>query len=117
MMTIINLKDTNTGWTDEFEYATTQNIPGFLRGFNIEYERPDGDLDYGSCIWTYNDPDENNFEFRCQIETVAMFGNGRPTGRVVFRGYATEYYDYDEHETFVEHVTPEKITRVIQEGR
>ena len=120
MMDIIRVQDTNTGWTNSVEgYPTMIALPGLMRGFNIEYKRPDGSLDYGSCIFTYNEPEDDNFEFKCQIDTVNMLGHGEPTGRVIFRGYVSEMYDCREHEEYVEDVSVEdvcKILREVQEG-
>jgi hypothetical protein len=110
MMDIIDIKDTNTGWKNSFEYSTCSNIPGVMRGFNIEYKNKDGKIEYGSAVWIYGEPDMDNIDIRISIELAGLNG-WTPTGRVVFRGYGFEEYDPDERECYVVDVEPDILSR------
>ena len=72
-------------------------IPGYLCGFSVEMKKVDGSYGYSSYAYTN---DINGCAIKNMIELCSHHGN-KFTGRVVFGGYFTEYYDFEEHEDFI----------------
>lgn len=117
IMNIIYSEDTNTGWNDNArEYPVNYCISGLCRGFNIEYKRPDGTITYGSCIWTEGEPDPDDFDFMCAINTAYMVNKSEPTGNVVFRGYGETYWDFEERDECIRVVSAEEISEMLKKG-
>ena len=112
-MNIITVADTSTGWSDKYiNYPTMTQLPGLLRGFNVEITNDDGDVDYCSAVWTPGEADESNPDIFISIDLVSYNG-WRPTGRLVFRGYGVDRYDFEEREEYVEMVTPEYVQKYM----
>ena len=87
------------GWSDVEEYHGI--IPGLLCGYNFEAVAPDGRVDFLSCVYHEGTPEEavaseSWYWFDCLNLTL--------TGRVVFRGYYEEEYDFEERDFFVKKV-------------
>ncbi len=113
MMNIITVDETSTGWKDEYSnYPTTIQLPGLLRGFNVEVTNARGEIDYCSAVWTYGEANEENFDIFISID-LASYNGWVPTGRLVFRGYAIDRYDPEEREEYVEVVSPEYVQRYM----
>lgn len=73
-----------------------------VRGYNIEVRKDDGTTYWMSACWFsgapeyyYND-DFHDFYF-CDLGVT-------PTGRICFRGYGREKYDWVERDTYIEPV-------------
>lgn len=59
----------------------------------------DGEISYSSVTFNYGMPED------CEITVDLCRWNGwEPTGRVIFRGYYTEHYDFDERDFYYEKV-------------
>ena len=111
---IITVDDTNTGWKDTVSgYPVTARVPGYCRGFNIEYVNPEGDLSYGSCVFTRGDETINNWDLYCNVDLVRMVSNLDPTGRIVFRGYFHEEWDSDSRDTYYTDVPVDEIRDAV----
>ena len=81
--------------------------PGLLRGYNIEVKDQKGVVDWMSAAFIYGKPEDttgDGFNEPWRIESRKDWGF-EPTGRITFRGYYTEEYDFEERETFVVPVT------------
>ena len=73
--------------------------PGLVRGYNIEVTTSKGITDWMSCEYIDGNPEE---VFNDDYHTWSREDYGfTPTGRICFRGYGREEYDFDEHETFI----------------
>jgi hypothetical protein len=89
----------NTIWETAKVYKDKGIIPGYLRGYNIEVTTTDGRTDWLSANYIWGEPedalnDEYNLWRRSDWGWV-------PTGRITFRGYYTEHYDFEEREEYV----------------
>lgn len=98
----ISVKDTKTEWPEAgtLDYG---RFPGLLRGYNLEYMNcSTGDVTYAPCIYVENTVESYvNRRMDAGIDLFAAYREKDylPTGRAVFRGYVTEYYDPVERET------------------
>lgn len=92
-----------TGWeTFMVDYEYRGVIPGYFCGYNFEVITRDGKIDFFSTTFTCLTPDElMNSDCEYYAEFIEDCGC-KPTGRVIFRGYYTEGYDFDERETYYE---------------
>ena len=85
-------------------------IPGIVNGWMFEFRDKKGNINYNSTSYHWGTP-EDYCDSWLQYGEDALFEMERwngyePTGRVVFRGYATEHYDVDEHDWYVEPYEP-----------
>lgn len=80
-------------WESAKDYEDKGLIPGLLRGYNIEVKTRDGNLDWLSGVFIGNEPEEyfNDDFHQWYYETHGW----TPTGRITFRGYAYEAWDYE----------------------
>lgn len=85
-------------WPTAQDHVDIGEIPGLMRGYNIEVEK-NGAIDWMSAEWIYGNPEEV-FNDEYHVWSRNDWGL-KPTGRITFRGYGTEDYDADERETFV----------------
>ena len=86
-------------WPTANDYIDFGYKPGLVRGYNIEVRTKDGEMDWLSCCYIHEDPQEYfNDEFHLWMYKEHQW---KPTGRICFRGYGREVYDPDEHDTFV----------------
>lgn len=104
---IITNSESHTGYDiPDSKYVGV--IPGLVCGWQFEFVNKDGKIGYNSVAYYEGTPEE-------YCETWLRFGpdalfegerwNGyEPTGRVVFRGYGSEYYDSEYREWFVRDV-------------
>lgn len=109
---IIKNSESHTG------YQISDNIykgqqSGLCSGWQYEFINDDGEYGYGSVVWTENTPEEYAYLWTEDdgtpwIESGVKVGY-KLTGRVIFRGYAKEYYDAEDHETYVKEVPDDQI--------
>ena len=86
-------------WETAEDYEYEGVVPGLVHGFNIEVRTPSGVVDWMSCSWIYDSVEEHiNSDFMQWYLSERGF---EFTGRVCFRGYGEEEYDFDEREYFV----------------
>lgn len=89
----------NQIWPNAKNYKDRGYISGYVRGYNIEVELTNGSTEWLSCEWINSAPEhefDNEFHRWRNSEH-----DWKPTGRICFRGYGIEEYDYEERETFV----------------
>lgn len=106
--TIIKNSESHTGYDiPDKEYKG--QIPGLCGGFQYEYINDKGEYEYSSVSYYYETPEEYAGKWHTEdggewVHDTPRYKGWEPTGRVVFRGYARDYYDPDEREWFVEDV-------------
>ena len=98
------------------------DLDGVVNGWQFEYINKDGEYAYGSVSYvrgsaydyanTFHDPWDGGEWIH---ETPRMRGY-EPTGRVVFRGYAIEYWDEYERDWFVKDYDPSVEYSYIIDG-
>ncbi len=104
--TIIKNSESNTGY--KIDDKTFKGIiHGLCCGWQYEFLTEDGKIVYGDVTWTEETPEQ--YAYRWFDNGLSWLESGfkyerRFTGRVIFRGYAEEYWDEEEHETFVREV-------------
>ena len=117
----VSIKDTTTGWP-EVSGQDYGFIPGFLRGYNVEFKHKEtGSIEYGTAIYVpttveeYYQRDIDEWgELGYSLFQVERSKGFEPTGRVVFRGYNTELYDPDMREEYVEDAVKE-VAQLMEE--
>lgn len=107
VITIADVNKNGKDWSTENDCEFHGVIPGFVCGWNVECEK-DGKIDYCSMVCTndyekmivpsYDDCDYNDLGISADL---AGQNGWKPTGNIAFRGYFTEYYDYEYRDTFV----------------
>ena len=83
-------------WPTAKSYKDKGNIPGYVRGYNIEVTNSKGITDWMSAHFFEGDPEEyfnEDFEVWHRQEWGLV-----PTGRITFRGYYTEYWYAEERD-------------------
>lgn len=106
---IITVKEFNArsgkNWKDENTCDFHGIIPGYICGFCVEAEK-DGKVNAGSCCFT-NDYEEiinpeynRNWNDLGISENLLNMNGWKATGNIVFRGYYTEHWDYEEREEY-----------------
>lgn len=84
-------------------------IPGVANGWQIEYSKG-GAFEYGSVTFQFGmiEADVARYEGYCGswLFEIPRMNGWEPTGRVVFRGYYTEHYDFDERDYYYEDYDP-----------
>ena len=86
-------------WPTAKDYEDKGDIPGLVRGYNIEVKTMDGRVDWLSACYIDIDP-ETHFNDEFNTWRYSEYG-WTPTGRICFRGYAVEKYDPDERDFYV----------------
>ena len=83
------------GWDCE-EYHGV--IPSYACGYNFEVVTRTGKVDFMSCQFEYGTPSEVAMD---EFQQFLMEDYGFTyTGRVAFRGYYEEHYDYEERDSY-----------------
>lgn len=85
-------------WATAKNYTDNGEVTGLMRGYNIEVEK-DGQVDWLSSEWVYGTPEEafdDDFH-RWWFDDMGV----KLTGRICFRGYGLERYDFEERDTYV----------------
>lgn len=87
-------------------------VSGYICGWCLEYQK-NGEIGYGSMTCTNDYEEIINSEYDWNslgISAECASHNGwEPTGNIVFRGYYTEDYDYDEREEYVVDASKEVV--------
>lgn len=98
MLTYVPAKDI---WPNAENYEDNGLKFGYVRGYNVEVSK-NGKIDWMSCVWIKDTiEDYLNDEFtKYWYSDLGVV----PTGRISFRGYGTEKYDYRERDTFVTNI-------------
>lgn len=89
----------NQIWPTAEVFVDNGYKPGYVRGYNIEVRKADGTTYWESACWFAEEPEEyyNDDYHRWRYEDTCS----EPTGRICFRGYGEEYYDFDERDYFI----------------
>lgn len=96
----------NEIWSTSVRHTDKGEKPGYVRGYNIEV-LSDGELHWLSCEYIEGDPQEH---FNDSFHQWYYREHGwTPTGRITFRGYATQYYDWEERDMFINPVEDDEI--------
>lgn len=96
-------------WPTAEDHVDIGEIHGLMRGYNIEVEK-NGQVDWMSAEWIYGEPETT---FNDDYHTWSRTDWGlKPTGRVCFRGYGSEEYDFEERDTFVKLYSDEKVREI-----
>ena len=83
------------GWSCEKFHGV---IPGYACGYNFEVTDRNGRTDFMSCQFEYGTPAEVAMS---EFEQWRMENYGFTyTGRVAFRGYYEEHYDFEERDSY-----------------
>lgn len=99
MFSITEYVPANKVWSTTKSYEDKGLIDGYVRGYNIEVQLSDGRTDWLSCEWISGSPEEEfDDDFHRWYNSEHQW---KPTGRVSFRGYGVETYDFEEGDTFV----------------
>lgn len=86
-------------WATAKSYEDKGERDGFVRGYNVEVVTPDGRTDWLSCSWIYGDPNDHfndDFHTWCRAEDGLEY-----TGRICFRGYGIEMWDFEERDYYI----------------
>ncbi len=88
----------NTIWPNAENYVDNGHKEGYLRGYNVEVTTRKGKTDWMSCVWVRSIDDYVADPFtKLWYQDLGV----TPTGRVSFRGYGMEKYDYAERDTCI----------------
>ena len=85
-------------WPTAKDFEDKGYIPGLVRGYNLEVKKGDK-VDWMAAEWINGNPEE---EFDDEFHNYFRQDMGLElTGRICFRGYATEHYDSTERDWYV----------------
>lgn len=97
---IIKNSESSSGWDIEDKvYEGPHDY--MVSGFNFEIKGPKGNLEYMSAIYIHCTPDKYINDLGYDYFDTVRYKGYEPTGRVIFKGYATEYYDPESKDWFV----------------
>lgn len=114
MFTFNEYVDASAIWPTAENHVDHGEIPGLVRGYNIEVKKGDR-VDWMSASWFHGTPEaEYNDEFHQYY--FADLGVV-PTGRICFRGYGHEEYDFDEREEVIRPCSDEDALKALAEYR
>lgn len=85
-------------WPTAKSYKDKGIIRGHVRAYNIEVTTREGVTDWLSTTFIHGEPEEY-FNDEYNMWSRADWG-WVPTGRITFRGYFTEHYDFEEREEY-----------------
>lgn len=97
------LKRSGETWNISNDCEFLGVISGYVCGFNLEVEK-DGKIGCGSCVFD-NDYEEirntmNDYNDLGISEELCSYNGWKPTGNIVFRGYFTEHWDFEERDNY-----------------
>lgn len=99
MFKITEYVNASSIWSTAKDFQDFGEKPGLVRGYNIEVKTRKGTIEWLSCEWFYGEPEE---VFNDDYHTWSRNDWGwTPTGRICFRGYGREEYDFEEREEYV----------------
>lgn len=117
MFKITEYVNASSIWPAAKDYTDLGSKPGLVRGYNIEVTNSEGVTDWMSSQYIYGEPED---VFNDDYHTWSRADLGlTPTGRICFRDYGREEYDFEEHEEYVVPIDiecEEKIMRVLAEN-
>lgn len=96
-------------WKNDYEYAGMTHVKGLYRGVNVEFEMPNGDIDYSSCIFIVDEDINESSKITDNIRLVEHISGGKPTGRAIFRGFYESKYDFDYREEVFIPIEPNEM--------
>ena len=106
MFKITEYVNASSIWPTAKDHKDLGYKPCLVRGYSIEVTNSKGVTDWMSCEYIHGDPE---VEFNDDYHTWSRGDWGLvPTGRICFRGYGREEYDFEEHETFITPVDVEE---------
>lgn len=89
-------------WETAEDFEDEGSYLGLVRGYNIEIKCSDGSVGWHSSNWIHEDPE---VYFNDEFHRWYYQEHGwTPTGRICFRGYGEEEYDFEERDTFITNV-------------
>lgn len=99
-------------WPTAENHVDKGMAPGLVRGYCVEVKLSDGRTDWWSCEWIQGEPET---EFNDDFHTW-MWREHRVTltGRICFRGYGVEEYDFEERDTFVNMIEDNEAHAMIR---
>ena len=107
MFNFNNYVPANEIWPNSLSHLDKGEKPGLVRGYNIEVTTKDNDKQWLSAEYIEGDPNEHfNDEFHLWYYTEH---NWVPTGRITFRGYAIQKYDWEERDMFIYPIKDEEV--------
>lgn len=93
-------------WPTAENHVDKGMVFGLIRGYCVEVKLQDGSTDWWPCEWIHGEPEtEFNDDFHTWMWNEHAL---EPTGRICFRGYGTEEYDFEERDYFVNMIPDEK---------
>jgi hypothetical protein len=98
-------------WPSAENHIDIGEVPGFMRGYNIEVKKNDV-VDWMSAEWIYGNPEEV-FDDEYHRFSRADWGL-IPTGRISFRGYGVEKWDPIERDTYVSICADADVNEIAQ---
>lgn len=99
MFKITEYVNASSIWPNAKNFKDFGSKPGLVRGYNIEVITRDGVTDWMSCEYIYGEPEK---VFNDDYHTWSRMDYGfTATGRICFRGYGREEYDFEEREEYI----------------
>lgn len=101
---IIKLSESFASYRNEVpDEEWVGEIKGLVNGWMLEYANKDGKVEYDSVSFISGTIESAVALYEAQgggswLFDIPRYKGFEPTGRVVFRGYATEYYDPEERD-------------------
>lgn len=112
MLRITEYVKPSTIWPNAKDYTDFGPIAGLLRGYNLEVTKIDGTTHWMTANWTYASNPEEFFNSKCNRrfrEDMDLV----PTGRVSFRGYSQEYWDYEDNDMYINRLSDEEVKKML----
>ena len=87
-------------WPTAKNHIDKGYIQGLVRGYNIEVTKTKtNETFWMSCEYIHGEPNEELFD---EFHRHYYLDLGvEPTGRICFRGYGREQYDWEERDTYI----------------
>ena len=99
MFKITEYVNASSIWSTAKDFQDFGVKDGLVRGYNIEVTTLNGITDWMSCEYIHGEP-EDVFNDDFHVWMLEDYGF-TPTGRICFRGYGKEEYDWEEREEYV----------------
>jgi len=87
-------------WLTAKNYIDKGYVSGLVRGYNVEViKRETNEKFWMSCEYIHGEPNEELLDefHRYYYSDLGV----EPTGRICFRGYGMEQYDWEERDTYI----------------
>ncbi len=87
-------------WPNAKNFEDKGYRAGLVRGYNVEVTKTKtNETFWMSCEYIHGEPDEELFDDFHRYYYADL--DVEPTGRICFRGYGVEQYDWEERETYI----------------